>query len=102
MKIQEIILEIDLEKKKNANETIFEMKKIYICVIQVNVVTDIKLELERSNKDFVSKISFSIHDCTNLIIILFKKKKLFFKYVTFHITERELSKLFHKQDSRFF
>ncbi len=78
----------------------FEMKKKYIYVIQVNVDTYIKLE--RSNKDFVSKISFSIHDCTNLIIILFKKKKLFFKYVTFHITERELSKLFHKQDSRFF
>jgi hypothetical protein len=84
------------------NETIFRNEKIYIYVIQVNVVTYIKLELERSNKDFVSKISFSIHDCTNLIIILFKKKKTFiFKYVTFHITERELRKLFHKQDSRF-
>jgi hypothetical protein len=82
MKIQEIILEIDLEKKKNANETIFEMKKIYICVIQVNVVTDIKLELERSNKDFVSKISFYIHDCTNLII-----KKTFFLNMSLFISQ---------------
>ncbi len=54
-----------------------EWKKKYIYVIQVNVVTYIQLELERSNKDFVSKISFSIHDCTNLIIILFKQKTFF-------------------------
>ena len=58
----------------------FEMKKKYIYVIQVNVDTYIKLE--RSNKDFVSKISFYIHDCTNLII-----KKTFFLNMSLFISQ---------------